>query len=123
MEYLHLNQHSKASIANYMAATRAFNIIHGLETTSFRDEHLSLFLRSLTITAPLAPTIHISIGGDVIFPHKLQYLLLSDQRQFRTGKTTFTLPLPNLGASSLCRVNALAMHHFPLFYDVPGKYL
>ena len=122
MEYLqHSIQHSKASIANYMAATKAFHIIHGLETTSFRDEHLSLFLKSLTITSPLAPIIHTTIGGDVIFPHKLQYLLLSGQRQFRTGKTTFTLPLPHLGASSLCRVNALEemYHSYPASNNEP----
>ena len=55
MEYLHSNAQSKSNISNYMAAIRAFHIIYGLPTHCFRDEHLSLFLKSIQNSAPLTP--------------------------------------------------------------------
>ena len=55
MEYLHSNTHSKSNISNYMAAIRAFHIIYGLSTHCFRDERLSLFLKSIQNSAPLTP--------------------------------------------------------------------
>ena len=55
MEYLHSNAQSKSNISNYMAAIRACHIIHGLPTQCFRDERLSLFLKSIQNSALLAP--------------------------------------------------------------------
>ena len=55
MEFLFRNNFSKSSITNYLAAIRAFHIIHGLNTQPFQDQRIQLFLKSLIITAPLAP--------------------------------------------------------------------
>ena len=55
MEYLHSNAQSKSNISNYMAAIRACHIIYGLPTQCFRDERLSLFLKSIQNSAPHAP--------------------------------------------------------------------
>ena len=56
MEYLFKNSQSHRNIANYMAALRAYHIIHGLNTNPFKDERLALYLKSLRIQAPLAPS-------------------------------------------------------------------
>ena len=40
-----------------MAALRD-HILHGFDTKSFRDERLALYLKSLRIQAPLAPSRH-----------------------------------------------------------------
>ena len=56
MEYLFQNSQSHKNIANYMAALRAYHIFHGLNTNPFKDEHLALYIKSLRIQAPLAPS-------------------------------------------------------------------
>ena len=56
MEYLFHNSQSHGNIANYLAAIRAYHILHGLNTTPFKDERLSLYLKSLRLQAPLAPS-------------------------------------------------------------------
>ena len=66
MEYLHANARSKSNISNYMAAVRAFHIIYGLSTDCFRDEHLSLFLKSIQNSAPLTPKIQSLIDIDML---------------------------------------------------------
>ena len=53
MEYLHENSQSKSHIANYISAIRAFHIIYALPTDPFKDECLSLFLKSIQISAHL----------------------------------------------------------------------
>ena len=47
---------SHRKLANYMAAIRAYHILHGLDTAPFKHERLSLYLKSLRIQAPLAPS-------------------------------------------------------------------
>ena len=42
-------------MANYLAALRAFHIIHGMDTTVFKDEHVLLFLKAIRIQAPFRP--------------------------------------------------------------------
>ena len=49
-----------------MAAIRAFHIICALDTSSFKDERISLFLKSLQITAPLNPRIRITLDIEVL---------------------------------------------------------
>ena len=53
MEYLHENSQSKSHIANYISAIRAFHIIYALPTDPFNDDCLSLFLKSIQISAHL----------------------------------------------------------------------
>ena len=53
MEYLYQNNLSSPHIANYMAALRAFHIVHALNTEPFRDERIPLFLKSVKIQAPV----------------------------------------------------------------------
>ena len=64
MEFLHLNLISSSHIANYMAALRAFHIVHALGTKPFKDERIPLFLKSLKIQAPFCPSVksHIDIS-------------------------------------------------------------
>ena len=54
MEHLVQNEQSSGNIANYTAAFRANHILHGLDTTSFKDERMSLYVKSLRFQAPLA---------------------------------------------------------------------
>ena len=56
MEFLNQNGHSKANIANYMAAVRTLHIIYGLPTESFQDQRIQLYLKALQINAPLNPS-------------------------------------------------------------------
>ena len=58
MEFLYKNTFSPANIANYMAGIRAMYIANGLDTTPFRDDRLSLFIKSLKINAPFALWIY-----------------------------------------------------------------
>ena len=53
MEFLVENKHSISNISNYLAAIRAFHIIHGSNTEPLKDERIQLFLKSLPISAPL----------------------------------------------------------------------
>ena len=41
-----------------MDVLRAYHILHGLDTTPFKDERLFLYLKSLRIQDPLAPSRH-----------------------------------------------------------------
>ena len=61
MEYLVQNSQSHRNIANYMAAIRAYHIVHGFNTVPFKDERMSLYLKSLKIQAPLAPVRRSSL--------------------------------------------------------------
>ena len=61
MEYLFQNSQSHRNIANYMAAIRAYHIIYGFNTVPFKDERMSLYLKSLKIQAPLAPARRSSL--------------------------------------------------------------
>ena len=63
MEYLHQKGLSHANISNHMAAIRASFIIYGLDTMSFKDERIPLFIKALRINAPLTlkPNHNISI--------------------------------------------------------------
>ena len=69
MEFLCQNDHSKANIANYMAAVRTLYIIHGLPTEPFRDQRIHLYLKALKLNAPFDPTIRPTL--DVAKLHAL----------------------------------------------------
>ena len=71
MEFLCQNGHSRANIANYMAAIRTLHILYGLSTHPFRDQRIQLYLKALKISAPLDPTIRPTL--DI---QKLQLLLM-----------------------------------------------
>ena len=55
MEFLVENGQSQAHIANYMAALRAYHIIHNLPTALFKDERIQLFQKALKLKAPFKP--------------------------------------------------------------------
>ena len=61
MEYLCANNHSKASISNYMAAICAFHIIYALDNHPFKHECMSL-----QITAPLIPRIRTTLDIEIL---------------------------------------------------------
>ena len=61
MEYLFQNSHSHRNIANYLDGLRAHHILHGLNTFPFKDERLALYLKSLKLQAPLAPSRRSSV--------------------------------------------------------------
>ena len=88
MEFLHFNGLSPNHIANYMAALRALHILSALQTDSFKDQRISLFLKALKIHAPLNVPVRSHIDTETLssitafcdaFPHphifKLLYLL------------------------------------------------
>ena len=49
LEYLQQNHISSGQLQNYLTAIRAMHIVNGLETLSFKDERLSLFLKASRI--------------------------------------------------------------------------
>ena len=78
MEYLHQNSISSNHIANYISALRAFHVVYSLDTSPFKDEKISLFLKSVKIQASFSPStrsyIDLSILQDILiqcekFPH------------------------------------------------------
>ena len=66
MEFLYKNTLSPANIANYMAGIRAMYIVNGLDTTPFRDDRLSLFMKSLKINAPFDLKIGSILSVDLL---------------------------------------------------------
>ena len=57
LEYLNHNGIAYSQSQNYLTAIRALHILHGLDTTAFRDIRLSLFLKAIKIQAPFNPRI------------------------------------------------------------------
>ena len=51
LKFLLQNGISASHLANYLAALRAFHIIHGLDTTAFIDERIPFFLKDVKIQA------------------------------------------------------------------------
>ena len=69
MEFLNQNGHSRANIANYMAAVRTLHIIYGLPTNLFQDQRIQLYLKAIQINAPLIPSTRPTV--DVSNLHSL----------------------------------------------------
>ena len=78
MEFLHCNNLSPDHIANYMAALRAFHIVSALQTDSFQDKRIPLFLKALKIQAPLKIPVRSHVNVQLLssiivlcdsFPH------------------------------------------------------
>ena len=55
MEYVHQKGASHSNIFSHVAAVRFMFIVYGLDTTPFKVERLSLFIKALRINAPLTP--------------------------------------------------------------------
>ena len=83
MEFLHLNSISASHIANYMAALRAFHIVHALTTDPFKDKRISLFLKSLKIQAPFCPSVRSHIDISTLEDIRLQCQNFSYPEIFR----------------------------------------
>ena len=47
LEYLHQNGVTSAHKQNYLAALRSLYILHGLDTSPFRDQRLLLFVKAI----------------------------------------------------------------------------
>ena len=76
MEFLVQNGQSQATIANYMAAIRAYHIMHNLQTAPFTDQRVQLFQKSLKIQAPFNPTKRSHLTVDLLLQivQQCQYL-------------------------------------------------
>ena len=61
LEYLASSNLSQSNISNNLAAVRAFHIMHGLPTDSFKEERLVLFIKSLKLGRTFAPKIAQSV--------------------------------------------------------------
>ena len=63
LEYLNHNGVACSQLQNHLTAIRALHILHGLDTSAFRDERLGLFVKALKIQAPFNPRIsaHLDI--------------------------------------------------------------
>ena len=57
LEFLATCQLSESNISNNIAALRALHVIHGLPTLPFKDERISLFVKSLKLTKPFEPSV------------------------------------------------------------------
>ena len=57
LEYLNHNGIASSQLQNHLTAIRALHILHGLDTSAFRDERLGLFVKVLKIKAPFNPKI------------------------------------------------------------------
>ena len=66
MEFLHKNGLSQTNISNYMAGIRAMYILHGIDTSPFKDDRLSLFIKSLKINAPFTPKINSMVSIELL---------------------------------------------------------
>ena len=66
MEFLLQNGQSQPTISNYMAAIRAYHIIHNLPTAPFTDQRVQLFQKSLKIQAPFKPTKRSPLTIDLL---------------------------------------------------------
>ena len=53
MEYLCHNKFTPSNISNCLDGIRAYCVIYNIPTTSFRDERIQMFIRSLKINRPL----------------------------------------------------------------------
>ena len=66
LEFLHQNAKSPDQISNYLTALRALYIVYGLNTSAFKDELLSLFLKSLKWQAPFKPKLMLSLDIELL---------------------------------------------------------
>ena len=81
MEYLAQSGMSPDNITNHITAIRSISIIYGLDTAPFRDQRITLFIKSLKINRPLAPAVklvtdHILLLQIVTVSAHLQYPLV-----------------------------------------------
>ena len=66
MEFCHNSGFSQANISNYMSGIRAMFIVHGLNTDSFKDERLPLYIKSLKINAAFTPRTTELVSVDIL---------------------------------------------------------
>ena len=66
MEFLHLNNISTDHIANYIAALRAFHIVSALQTDSFQDKRIPLFLKALKMQTPLRIPVRSHVDVELL---------------------------------------------------------
>ena len=67
MEFLVQNGLSQTTIANYMAAVRAYHIVYQLPTAPFTDQSIQFFQKSLRINASLKPIKRNPLTVDLLF--------------------------------------------------------
>ena len=78
MEFCYQSGLSQANIANHLSAIRAMFIVHGLNTDSFQDHRLSLYIKSLKINTVFKPTMSKIVSIDTL----QNIVALCDQKQF-----------------------------------------
>ena len=66
LELLDQNAMSQDQISNYVMALRALHIVYGLITSAFKDERLSLFLKSIKLQAPFKPKLVLSLDIELL---------------------------------------------------------
>ena len=66
MKFLHCNALTSGQISNYLMALRGLYIVHGLETSAFKDERLPLFIKSFRLQAPLKPKLVLSLEIELL---------------------------------------------------------
>ena len=66
LEYLNQNGIACSQLQHHLAVIRALHILHGLNTSAFRDEILCLFVKALKIQAPFNPKIPCSLRCSTI---------------------------------------------------------
>ena len=66
MEFCYQSGLKQANISNHMSAIRAMFIVYGLNTEPFKDDRLSLYIKSLKINAEFTPTLTKIISIDTL---------------------------------------------------------
>ena len=63
LEFLDHYGIAASQLQNHLTATRALHILHGLDTSAFRDERLALFVKAIRLQTPFNPSIpaHLDI--------------------------------------------------------------
>ena len=66
MEYLAQSGMSPDNITNHITGIRSMCIIHGANTSPFRDQRIPLFIKSLKINRLLTPVVHMIIHDTLL---------------------------------------------------------
>ena len=113
MEFLHCNALSSGQISNYLTALRALYIVHGLETSAFKDKRLPLFIKSLRLQAPFKRKLVLSLDIELL------QIIVSQCKNF-SFPVVFK-PLYLVAFFSFMRLSNL-LPHFVSFFIILGNW-
>ena len=108
MEYLCQNKFTPSNISNYLAGVRAYYVIYNIPTTSFRDERIQMFIRSLKSNRPLM------IKNMSVLTYDMIMAMLEVTAKLEAPQVFTSLYL--LAFVSFLRLSHIVPHSFKNFY-------